>query len=76
MGRLISISFILFLLLAPNALAGFSSYDSPYSGDNIVASIQIKNKGIYNLVVSIQFLNEPYETKIYESDEKETKERV
>ena len=55
-------------LLAPNVLAGFSSYSSPYSSDSVIAPIQIKDKGMYNLVISIQFLNEPYDKKPYESD--------
>ncbi len=59
---------LIVFLLAPNVLAGFSSYSSPYSSGNVIAPIQIKDKGMYNLVISIQFLNEPYEKKPYESD--------
>lgn len=57
------------ILLATNAIAGFSSYNNPYNSDSIIAPIQIKDKGLYNLVVSIQFLNEPYDRKPYSSDE-------
>ena len=46
-----------------------SSYDNPYSYDSVITPIHIENEGIYNLVVSVQFMNEPYEKKIYESDE-------
>ena len=69
MVRSFSITLLIVLLLASNAFAGFSSsYSSPYSSDSVVAPIQIKDKGIYNLVISIQFLNEPYDKKMYESD--------
>ena len=60
---------IMFVLLSAScAFAGFSSYNNPYSSDSVVAPIQIKNKGIYNLVVAIQFLKEPYDQKVYKSD--------
>ena len=68
MVRSFNMSLLIILLLASNAVAGFSSYNNPYSTDSVVAPIQIKDKGIYNLVISIQFLNEPYDKKIYESD--------
>ena len=71
MFRPFSISLLIVLFLASNAFAGFSSYNNPYSSDSVVAPIQIKDKGLYNLVVSIQFLREPYERKIYESDQYE-----
>jgi hypothetical protein len=57
------------LLSVSNAYAGFGSYDNPYSTDSVIAPIQIKGEGLFNLVISIQFLNEPYEKKPYESDE-------
>ncbi len=60
-----------FLLFASTSFAGFGSYDSMYSRDSVVAPVQIKEKGIYNLVVSIQFLVEPYDQKVYDSDEYE-----
>jgi len=68
MARLFSIASLIILLVASNSYAGFSSYDSPYSSDSVIAPIQIKDKGMYNLVISIQFLNEPYERKPYETD--------
>lgn len=68
MVRSFNISLVIILLFASNALAGFSSYSSPYSSDSVIASVQIKDKGIYNLVISIQFLNEPYDSKPYDTD--------
>jgi hypothetical protein len=55
-------------IVASNAFAGFSSYSDSNNRDTVIAPIQIKNKGIYNLVVSIQFLNAPTEEKVYKSD--------
>ncbi len=69
MIRSFMLTLLIIFLLASNAVAGFGSYSSPYSSDGVVAPIQIMDKGIYNLVVAIQFLNEPYEQKVYESDE-------
>ena len=69
MVRSFFFAIMIVLLLAQGALAGFSSYNNPYSSDSVVAPIQIKDKGIYNLVVAIQFLNEPYDQKVYKSDE-------
>ena len=63
----ISVLLIIFLS-APNVLAGFSSYRNPYSSDSVIAPIQIKDKGLYNLLISIQFLNEPFDKKPYDSD--------
>jgi hypothetical protein len=54
--------------MASNVLAGFSSYDNPYRSDSVIAPIEIKDKGVYNLVVSIQILNEPYDQKNYKTD--------
>ncbi len=68
MKRIFSITFLVVLLFASNAWAGFSSYSDISSSDSVIAPIQIKNKGIYNLVVSIQFLNAPTEDKVYKSD--------
>lgn len=59
---------MLVLLVASNVLAGFSSYSDISSSDSVIAPIQIKNRGIYNLVVSIHFLNAPTEDKVYKSD--------
>ncbi len=68
MNRSISIAILMVALVASNAFAGFSSYSDSNNRDTVIAPIQIKNKGIYNLVVSIQFLNAPTEEKVYKSD--------
>lgn len=68
MLRSFIISLLLVLFITSNAFAGFSSYSSPYSSDSVIAPIRIKDKGLYNLVISIQFLNEPYDRKTYKSD--------
>ncbi len=68
MNRILSITFLMVFLFTSNALAGFSSYSDISSCDSVIAPIQIKNKGIYNLVVSIHFLNAPTEDKVYKSD--------
>lgn len=65
---------IVFLTLLPflasNSFAGFysSSYDT--SGA-VVAAVKIENKGIYNLITSIQFLRKPQDKKIFGTDEYE-----
>jgi len=68
MNRSISIAFLMVLLFTSNALAGFSSYSDISSSDSVIAPIQIKNRGMYNLVISIHFLNAPTEDKVYKSD--------
>ena len=67
MYRIIAVSLISILLTSTLSLAG-GYYESPYRFDNVIAPIQLENEGIYNLVISIQFLNEPYEEKPYETD--------
>ena len=68
MVRFFSLALLIVLLMISDVLAGFSSYNSPYSSDSVIAPIQIKDKGMYNLVISIQFMNEPYDKKVYKSD--------
>jgi len=62
---------ILLLILPSASNAGF--YSSQYSRETgtIVASVQIKDKGIYNLIVSAKFLRRPQDKKIYKTDEYE-----
>ena len=67
MYRIYTIASIFILLTSTISLAG-GYYDSPYRSDNVIAPIHIEEEGIYNLVISIQFLNEPYEEKPYETD--------
>ena len=71
MLRIFSLSLIISFFLVSNSLASFSLYTDPYSRDSVIAPIQIKDKGVYNLVISIHFLNEPYDKKPYVSDEYE-----
>lgn len=66
--KIFSIALLAVTIMASNALAGFSSYDNPYRSDSVIAPIQIKDRGVYNLVISIQFLNEPYDQKNYKTD--------
>ena len=72
MYRPIIIATIIVLIFLSNSFAGFGSYNSPYRSDTVVAPIIIKEKGLYNMVVSIQFLNEPYDQKKYKTDEYES----
>ena len=71
MKRLFSMSLLVLLLSGSPAFASFGSFNNSFSRDSVVAPVQIKDKGIYNLVVSINFIHEPYEEKVYESDEYE-----
>ncbi len=69
MNRSFSITILFVILFASNAFAGLSSYsDSLERSDTVIAPIQIKNKGLYNLVISIHFLGAPSEDKVYKSD--------
>jgi len=69
MRRTYYIMIVFVVLFTSNAFAeGWSKYEAPYSKDNAIAPVQIQDKGIYNLVVSIQFLNTPYDEKTYKSD--------
>ncbi len=75
MFRTSTIVLILIVLFASNALAGLGSdiYSSRYSRDTgtVVAAVEIKNKGIFNLIISAQFLRKHQDKKIYKSDEYE-----
>lgn len=71
MVRSVSIVLIVIFLLSSNVFAGLGSfYSYQYSRETgtVVAAITIKEKGIYNLVISVQFLKKPYDKKIYKSD--------
>lgn len=54
------------------SFAGFSSYESFSSNGGVVAPIFINEQGLFNLVVSVQFVREPYEKGSYQSDEYHT----
>jgi hypothetical protein len=68
MIRLCSIVLISFSLLASDASAEF--YASRPSGESgtVVAAIQIKDKGIYNLVISLRVVRKPEDRGVYKSD--------
>ncbi|WP_027362865.1 hypothetical protein [Desulfospira joergensenii] len=63
------IALILPLFLSSSSFAGI--YSSSYSQDNssIIASVELEEMGIVNLIVSIAFLSKPQDSKIYKSDE-------
>jgi hypothetical protein len=71
MIRTFYIALILLLFLTSNSLAGF--YSSSYSRESgsIVAAVQIKDEGIFNMIISANFLRMPQDKKIYKSDEYE-----
>ena len=68
MVRKLIVAFVLLILCSSTAVAGF--YSSGYSREagTVIAAVQIKDKGIYNLVVTLQFLRKPQKSKIYKSD--------
>lgn len=55
------------LIIASNAFGG-SFYSSPSRGGTLATSVSIEDKGIYNLVVSVQFLKEPFDKAPFTSD--------
>jgi hypothetical protein len=61
------ISLLVLLLAATSSYAGFS-YKSYDSGSSMIAAVEIDGKGIYNLVISVKFSNEPYDKKPYTTD--------
>jgi hypothetical protein len=64
------IAAILLLLISSTAQASF--YSSTYNSANTaIAAVEIEGKGLYNLVVSVQFLRKPYDKGEYTSDEYE-----
>lgn len=69
MKRTICLIFTLLFFSTSLSFAGF--YKSGYTRESggLVASVLVKDKGIYNLCVSVDFLRIPEETKVYESDE-------
>ena len=73
MARKPAIALAFLMLFSTNALAGLGSsiYSSGYGGESgtAIAAVQIKDKGIYNLVITVPFFRKPQESKIYNSDE-------
>jgi len=56
------------LVFATNASASFYSDSFDRTGA-VVASVEVEGKGIYNLVVSLEFMGKPKDKKIFSSDE-------
>jgi methylase of polypeptide subunit release factors len=73
MVKNLSIALFALILFSSNAHAGFYSSSSDYSREagTVVAAVEIKDVGLYNLVVTIQFLRKPQNTKIYKSEKYE-----
>lgn len=61
--------FALMISVVPSAFAGFYSSSSSSTGGALATSVEIEGGGIYNLVVSVQFLREPYDKSPYSSDD-------
>ena len=62
---------LVFLLMSSGAIAGFGSGSGyyPISGSNsVVAPVWVESEGLFNLVVSLDFLGRPEDTKLYKSD--------
>lgn len=61
---------VLLFILSATAQAEF--YSLSYNSSNTaIAAVEIEGKGLYNLVVSAQFLHKPYDKEEYTSDEYE-----
>ena len=56
--------------MSSSAFAGLG-YKSRSSSSGIAVPIKLNNDEIYNLVVNVEFLSEPYDSKPYDSDEYE-----
>lgn len=60
-----NLSLLLFtLLFSAQSFAGLG-YKSLTTNSGIAAPIEIQDNGIYNLVINVEFLREPYDTKSY-----------
>ena len=57
------------LLFASTSFAGMYSASADSNNSRIIAAIEIEDVGIMNLIVSVEFLTKPQDSKIYESDE-------
>lgn len=62
---------IIVLLMASNSFAGLYSSQYDTQSSSVISAVQIKDKGIFNLVVSLNLLRKPQDKKIYTSDEYE-----
>ena len=71
MIRKLIIAFIFLILCSSNAAASFYSSDYNREAGTVIAAVQVKGKGICNLIVTIQFMRKPQDSKVYKSDEYE-----
>ncbi|MCG8696626.1 MAG: hypothetical protein MI922_01120 [Bacteroidales bacterium] len=71
MLRSVLIIFSLLLLFSSPTYASISKYFSPTRSNSIIAPVEIEGKGLYSLVLSVQFLRKPFDKKPYTSDEYE-----
>ncbi len=65
------LSTLVLVFMSSSAIAGFGSKSDyyPRAGSNsVVASVQVEGEGIFNLVVSLEFLGRPGPAKLYGSD--------
>ena len=58
---------LVFLFLSSGAIAGFDYHPMPGS-TSVVAPVWVEGEGLFNLVVSLDFLGRPADTKVYGSD--------
>ena len=67
MKRYSLIAAIFLAIVSTSTFGGFysSSYDARGS---VIASVEVEGKGIHNLVITIQFLNKPFDKREYNSD--------
>jgi len=61
---------LIFISFIPSAFAG-GFYSSPSHRGHIATSVAIENKGIFNLVVAIEFLKEPLDKAPFTSGDYE-----
>jgi len=69
--RAVFVTTLVFLLMSSSAIAGLGSGSGyyPISGSNsVVAPVWVEGEGLFNLVVSLDFLSRPEDTKLYRSD--------
>ena len=71
MKRTVLATTLVVVLMASNAIAGYGSGSDyyPRSGSSsVVAPVWVEDEGLFNLVVSLEFLDRPADTKLYKSD--------
>lgn len=70
MKKTIITTALLLVFVSSSAIAGFGSSSDYYprsDSGNVVASVRVEGEGVFNLVVSLEFLNRPGNTKLYKS---------